>query len=224
VAPVTSLTGTGTIPNWHWFIPRPGGMVGEIRAAMKEVEENGNILAAYRIAERLASSLTSVYPYTYQEVDVNGSPLTSPELALGEKVPASSESAASGAFTAKITRGTPEFNALVVNDNAEIVFKDEEGTGADRHMTSRLKEKLDNLAGFVKVEFPGRRLRVTDAWDENDEHGTNSLHYEGRAADITTDDLDSAKLGRLGRLAVNAGFDWVFYEDAAHVHASVKKT
>ena len=89
-------------------------------------------------------------------------------------------------------------------------------------MTRRLKTRLDVLAGFVKAEWPGTILRVTEAWDEDDEHGANSVHYEGRAADLTTWPIDNSKLGRLGRLAVRAGFDWVFYENAAHIHVSLR--
>jgi hypothetical protein len=145
------------------------------------------------------------------------------DLVVGEKVPAKSEASASGAITKKIVRDTPEFAALVKNTNADIVFKDEEGTGADRMMSKRLKEKLDKLATAVAAEWSGVKLRVTEAWDENDEHAGSSLHYEGRAADLTTNPLDEVKLGRLGRLAVDAGFDWVWYENSAHVHVSVTK-
>jgi hypothetical protein len=145
------------------------------------------------------------------------------ELKLREKVPAKSENAVCGAITKKIRRTDPEFKTMVSNTNAVIVFKDEEGTGADRMMSTRLSEKLDALAASVTAEWPGVRLRVTEAWDEDHEHTGNSLHYEGRAADLTTAPIDSRKLGRLGRLAVNAGCDWVWYENTAHVHVSVKK-
>ena len=147
---------------------------------------------------------------------------SSDDLHLGEHIPISSEAATVGAATNKIRRGTPEFLALVENNNPDISFKDEEGTGADRIMTRRLKTRLDVLAGFVKAEWPGTILRVTEAWDEDDEHGANSVHYEGRAADLTTWPIDNSKLGRLGRLAVRAGFDWVFYENAAHIHVSLR--
>ncbi len=144
-------------------------------------------------------------------------------LRLGERVPDTGEIGAVGAISERVERGSVEYSRLVRCDSPDIVFKDEEGTGADRMMTPRLRAKLRRLAPLVEREWPDLRLRVTEAWDELHEHGTNSIHYEGRAADITTSDVDSKRLGRLARLAVEAGFDWVFYEDASHVHVSVHR-
>ncbi|GFN29997.1 hypothetical protein [Paenibacillus xylaniclasticus] len=150
-------------------------------------------------------------------------------MALYEKYPTSSEKDNSGAMVAKIIRGSTEFNNLVKNDNPDIIFKDEEKNGDDYLMTPRMKEKLDRLAELVKAEWPDRKLRATDVWDDGSEHdGTRheiSLHYEGRAADLTVSDDQpgNALLGRLGELAKEAGFDWVWYENAMHIHVSVKK-
>jgi Hedgehog amino-terminal signalling domain len=144
------------------------------------------------------------------------------DLSVGEKVPANMETAICGPIKKKIKRTDPEFKQLVSNNNSDIISKDEEGNGADRMMSVRMQEKLNALAASVKSEWSDSRLRVTEAWDENGEHTGNSLHYEGRAADLTTSPIDNGKLGRLGRLAVDAGFDWVWYENALHVHASVK--
>ena len=144
------------------------------------------------------------------------------ELRAGEAAPIRSEVAAAGELKAPIRRDAQSFGQLVKSEHPKIQFKDEEGTGADRLMTARLRTRLHRLAGRVEAEWPGVSLRVTEAWDENVEHGKKSLHYEGRAADLTTTDRDSSKLGRLAGLALESGFDWVYYENASHVHVSVR--
>jgi hypothetical protein len=144
-------------------------------------------------------------------------------LSLGQRVPDTAEASAIGPLEGRVRPGTAAFAALVRCDDLDIVFKDEERTGADRMMTRALRDKLRRLSTRVSREWPNVKLRVTEAWDERREHGENSVHYEGRAADITTSDVDTAKLGRLARLAVISGLDWVFYEDASHVHVSVAR-
>jgi hypothetical protein len=145
------------------------------------------------------------------------------ELELGERVPRQSEQDAIGRVQVRVSREMPDYRSLARSRNSEIVFKDEESTGADRMMTPRLERRVSTLHRLVRQEWDGVSLRVTEAWDENGEHGPSSAHYEGRAVDLTTSDIDPSKLGRLAFLAVEAGFDWVFFEDRTHVHASVKR-
>jgi len=135
--------------------------------------------------------------------------------------PAISEKDASGALGVRISRNSEGFKRLVRGDPTELVFKDEEGTGEDLVMSPRLRERLMRLSKLVETEWPGAQLRITEAWDEQNEHGSGSLHYAGRAADITTSELGSSRLSRLAGLAIAAGFDWVYYE-GSHVHVSVK--
>ena len=97
---------------------------------------------------------------------------------------------------------------------------------------------LGRLADLVAKEWsdpltggPAFRVRVTEAFDSMHEHSARSTHYQGRANDLTlspvpaaTGDARRAFYGRLSRLAVCAGYDYVLFENQAHVHASVRPT
>jgi hypothetical protein len=145
------------------------------------------------------------------------------QLSIGERVPNRPEAQVVGVADQPVRRGTSAFARLGACDDCPFVFKDEERNASDRRMTPRLRQSLLRLSRLVQQTWPKVELRVTEAWDDRREHGDGSVHYEGRAADITTSDQDPKKLGKLAALAVQAGFDWVYYEDATHVHVSVKR-
>jgi hypothetical protein len=147
------------------------------------------------------------------------------KLAVGQRVPNDAEARVVGLANEPLRRGKPGFAKLVRcnEDDCAFVFKDEERNKSDRMMTPRLRANLLTLSKLVRQTWPKVELRVTEAWDDRGEHGRDSVHYEGRAADITTSDQDPAKLGMLAALSVKAGFDWVFYEDSTHIHVSVKR-
>jgi hypothetical protein len=196
-------------------------LLAEVLAVVKR---SGGVASRLQVTYQDAGTLASVtIDLSEDRSDLIAAKGTSDELAIGQKVPNDSELNVCGAIDKKIRRTDPEFATLIKNTSASIAFKDEEGTGADRMMSQRLVSGLDRLALLVTSEWPSAKLRVTEAWDENNEHSGDSLHYEARAADITTSPVDGNKLGRLGRLAVDAGLDWVFFENSAHVHVSVRK-
>lgn len=66
-------------------------------------------------------------------------------LLYGQYVPNRSELSvsASGPTEGRISRGSDKFSELVKNNNLDVVFKDEEETGADRYM-SKVCDKTTN--------------------------------------------------------------------------------
>lgn len=143
-------------------------------------------------------------------------------MVLHQHVPDVSEATAVEPLIHPIGKSDPQvLKSFTHNTNPDILFKHPE----DRHMSHLLSEALDRLAPLVSREWPGIELRVTATWDPTGTgHHEKSLHYEGRATDLTTSDRSSKKLGKLADLAVQAGFGWVLYEDLKHVHASVKRS
>jgi hypothetical protein len=95
-------------------------------------------------------------------------------------------------------------------------------TEDDHVMHPSMEDPLRRLLELVLAEKGS--LEVHDAYRPKGIHAPRSLHREGRAIDLTCDDLG---LERLAILCWSAGFDWVFYErkarKGAHVHCSVRR-
>ena len=143
-------------------------------------------------------------------------------LHLRQHVPAASEAQSVGPLAEVIGPDSPHVGqSFIRNVNTDIIFKH----SGDRKMSHLLSEALNRLSPLVMETWPGLKLRVTATWDPTGAgHHHGSLHYEGRAADMTVSDRDPQKLGQLAALAVDAGFGWSFYEDEKHAHASVRKS
>ena len=133
-----------------------------------------------------------------------------------------------GAASGSIDRGT--FSAgrdLIYFDDDRIWWEsdNDDSTGdteCDHSIHHALGTPLSRL-----VELVGRAggtLEVHDAYRPTGVHAPRSLHLEGRAVDVTCDELG---LKELAKLCWAAGFDWVYYEakarGGAHVHASVRR-
>ena len=95
-------------------------------------------------------------------------------------------------------------------------------TECDHSMHAAMEAPLRRLMDLVH-ERDGT-LEVHDAYRPAGIHNAKSLHREGRAIDLTCDELG---LEELAKLCWMAGFDWVFHESkargGAHVHCSMKR-
>ncbi len=132
-----------------------------------------------------------------------------------------------------LERDSCGYNQLVGILDPTIVFKQEETppyNTEDFLLHPAMLIPLTRLNHLVQTEWNGAyQLRVTDAYDsllEHDPPESNpatrySLHYEGRAVDLTTWPVEPGLYGRLCVLAHCAGFDWVHHE-GSHCHASLK--
>lgn len=161
-----------------------------------------------------------------------------PDLEPGQHIAASgsyteTERSASTPMLCHLQRDSCGYNKLVGILDPTIVFKQEETPpfdSEDQVLHPAMLLPLARLNQLVKAEWGGAyQLRVTDAYDsllEHDPPESNpetrySLHYEGRAVDLTTWPADYSQYGRLCALAHCAGFDWV-HQEGSHCHASIK--
>jgi hypothetical protein len=159
------------------------------------------------------------------------------DLEVGQHISASdsyteTQWSASGLMSCRIERNSCAYHRLVGILDPTIVFKREEESPyytEDILLHPAMIQPLIRLSQLVQEEWAGEfRLRVTDAYDSLLEHDLNqpdqtrkySLHFEGRAIDLTTWPIDRSRYGRLCALAHCAGFDWVDNEDT-HCHASI---
>jgi hypothetical protein len=117
----------------------------------------------------------------------------------------------------------PELD-LVRVDDSRVWWESEHDRGdtEDDHLMHRSMEiPLRRLIELVSLE--GGTLKVQDAYRDTGIHTSKSLHKQGRAIDLTCDELG---LERLAALTWAAGFDWVYHEAPSrgghHVHASVR--
>lgn len=131
-----------------------------------------------------------------------------------------------GATSGSIDLGT--FSAgrdLTYFDDARVWWEsdnDTNDTECDHSIHRALVAPLRRLIELVSQA--GGTLEVHDAYRPSGIHAARSLHLEGRAIDVTCDELG---LKELAKLCWAAGFDWVFYESkakgGAHVHVSVRR-
>lgn len=140
----------------------------------------------------------------------------------GSFMPDVSEGNASGS----IDMGT--FSAgrdLVYVDDRRVWWEsenDKDDEEDDHSMHQSVEAPLRRLINLVDKE--GGVLRIQDAYRGSGIHSGRSLHKEGRALDLTCEELG---LERLAKLCWRAGFDWVLFESGTkggdHVHASVRR-
>ena len=141
-------------------------------------------------------------------------------------LPTGRESLTSGAIDLK--RFNPQKELIRFHDPRVWFESDHNKSETENdHIIHRAVEiPLKRLVNLV--EQKGGKLKIREAYRERSNqrsfHLENSLHREGRALRLISDNLD---LSELAKLAWQAGFDYVLYEvpasGGAHIHCSVKR-
>jgi hypothetical protein len=135
--------------------------------------------------------------------------------------PKKREGVASGSINPKTF--FPKYDLIRIDD-PRVWWESEHDKGdtEDDHVMHRaMREPVLRLIELVHQH--GGTLKVQDAYRATGVHAPRSLHREGRAIDVTCDELG---LEKLAKLCWAAGFDWVYFEapkrGGAHIHASVR--
>ncbi|MCL4298061.1 MAG: hypothetical protein KJ077_20125 [Anaerolineae bacterium] len=202
------------------------------------VAAKAKTLSTPTLTPTLRATVTTIpLPTPTPTLAVPASACPLPDLPEGLHLSASgsytqTEVEAAGPMLCRIERNTCPFYQLVGNLDSTIVFKHEEEPPFDEedilvHPAALLP--LSRLNELVQTEWNrAYHLRLTDAYDSLLEHDLGqtdltrkySLHFEGRALDLTTWPIDPSRYGRLCALAHCAGFAWVHHE-GDHCHVAV---
>ena len=132
------------------------------------------------------------------------------------------ESKASGAI--ELSTFSPGKSLVFVDDPRAWWESDNDknDTEDDHSMHAAMEAPLRRLIDIVSER--GATLKIQDTYRAAGIHNPRSLHKEGRAIDLTCDDLG---LEELAKLCWMTGFDWVYYEakakGGAHIHCSVSR-
>lgn len=138
-----------------------------------------------------------------------------------QRMPHRSEIRSSGAIHLKTF--FPEYDLVHVDDPRVWWESDNDKNDVeDDHLVHYAMElPLKRLIELVARE--GGQLKVQDSYRDEGIHYPKSLHKEGRAIDLTCENMT---LEKLAKLCWAADFDWVFYEapktGGHHIHASVR--
>ena len=137
-------------------------------------------------------------------------------------LPASPEREASG-HNEPATFDSGRDLVRVEDERAWWESEHDKGDQEDDHVVHRMMEiPLRRL--IDEVHARNGILEIHDAYRATGIHNSRSLHKEGRAVDVTCDEMP---LGELAKLCWKVGFDWVYYEhrkgNGAHVHCSVRR-
>ena len=139
----------------------------------------------------------------------------------GSHMPGTGEGATSGSVAPELFSAGRD---LVYLDDSRVWWEsDHDGandTEDDHSMHASLEAPLRRVIELMAEQ--DATLKVQDAYRPARIHSKTSLHREGRAIDLTSDDIS---LEDLAKLCWAAGFDWVYYElkGGAHIHASVRR-
>ena len=157
-------------------------------------------------------------------------PLTMPVRDMPSRFPANTKMPAIREGIASVSINKVSFDpdrdlVRVEDDRAWWESEHDHGDIEDDHIMHRaLEEPLRRTIELVCQE--GATLKIQDCYRPahlDRIHSANSLHKQGRAADLTCDELG---LEHLARICWAAGFDWVYHETPKrgghHVHASVR--
>ncbi|MFT5125742.1 MAG: hypothetical protein ACI9TH_001667 [Kiritimatiellia bacterium] len=196
------------------------GSCAFVAASVKTVRFNVQLPAPSDLVERPTDApppppVVEVVDYSFPLRD------EPPSFPLNKRWPANVETSISKAID-KVSFD-PKRDLIHIDDD-RVWWESDNDTGdtEDDHMLHWAME--DPFRRLVELmEQAGGKLKVQDVYRAEGVHAPKSLHKQGRAMDLTTANPDVVSLGRLAKLCVASGFDWVYFEakGGLHIHASI---